>query len=116
MRRIKAILISGEPRAVPRLARAGHSLSHRRLPRMSSRAKLRLDPQGRREGAAIRAFAADLPCFVVMVCILAKDPVIATSSEYHDHPPQRLLLNLLDATLQRPVSSAYPAPLGCIRG
>jgi len=34
-----------------------------------------------------------------MVCILAKDPVIAKSPAYHDRPPQRLLQNLSNATV-----------------
>jgi hypothetical protein len=83
---------------------------------MSSRAKLRLDPQGRREGAAMRAFAADLPCFVVMVCILAKDPVIATSSEYHDHPPQRLFAEPSRRYLAAPGKQRVSCPARLYQG
>src|SRR4029077_8015226 len=36
-----------------------------------------------------------------------KDPVIASSPAYHDHPPQRLLLNLSDTTAKS--SSSRPA-------
>jgi hypothetical protein len=40
------------------------------------------------------------------VCILAKDPVTVKSPAYHDHPLHRILLNLLNATTNRPKRSA----------
>jgi hypothetical protein len=38
----------------------------------------------------------DLPCLLVMVCILAKGSGDCASPAYHDHPPRRLLLNFPD--------------------
>jgi hypothetical protein len=37
---------------------------------------------------------------LVMVCILAKGSGDCASPAYHDHPSQRLLLNLPDATVK----------------
>src|SRR5437763_4164992 len=47
---------------------------------------------------ALTSIVPVLPCLLVMVCSSPKDPVIATSPAYHDHPPQRLLQNFPDTT------------------
>jgi hypothetical protein len=55
----------------------------------------------------------DLPCLLVMVCIL-EDPVIAQSPAYHDHQPHRLLLNFPDTTELRRVGCSCLAHRGLL--
>src|SRR3954447_26437888 len=40
---------------------------------------------------ALTSIVPDLPCLLVMVCILAKGSGDYASPAYHDHPPQQLL-------------------------
>src|SRR4029077_8121752 len=47
---------------------------------------------------ALTSIVPDLPCLLVMVCILAKGSGDCASPAYHDHPPQRLLQNFPDTT------------------
>src|SRR5712671_2387435 len=49
---------------------------------------------------ALTSIVPDLPCFLVMVCILAKGSGDCASPAYHGHPPQRLLQNFPDTTLE----------------
>jgi hypothetical protein len=44
----------------------------------------------------LTSIVPDLPCLLVMVCILAKGSGGCASPGYHDHPPQRLLQNFAD--------------------
>src|SRR5438874_13509770 len=47
---------------------------------------------------ALTSIVPDLPCLLVMVCILAKGSGDYASPAYHDHPPQQLLQNFPDTT------------------
>jgi hypothetical protein len=47
---------------------------------------------------ALTSIVPDLTCLLVMVCILAKDPVIAHHAHTMTIRPQRLLQNLPDTT------------------
>jgi len=49
-------------------------------------------------GIALTSIVPDLPCLLVMVCILAKGSGDTQSPAYHDHPSRRLLLNFPDTT------------------
>src|SRR5271169_899232 len=51
---------------------------------------------------ALTSIVPDLPCLLVMVCILAKGSGDCASPAYHDHPPQRLLQNFPDTTPRDP--------------
>src|SRR5712671_6717341 len=50
---------------------------------------------------ALTSIVPDLPCLLVMVCILAKGSGDCDITRIHDHPPQRLLQNFPDTTLFR---------------
>src|SRR5712671_5311318 len=62
---------------------------------------------------ALTSIVPDLPCLLVMVCILAKGSGDCPSPAYHDHPRQRLLQNFPDTT---GVTKAGEAQVGGLRG
>src|ERR1700722_11850566 len=64
---------------------------------------------------ALTSIVPDLPCLLVMVCILAKGSDDCASPAYHDHPPQRLLQNFPDTTpweRRRPQRNPLWSPMG----